>query len=347
MKIAIATVQIPFIKGGAEYLASNLLKELTERGYEADIITMPFKWYPASSIMDSILSARMIDLTEVNGVKIDKLIALKFPMYYVQHEHKVTWMLHQHRQAYELWGTEYGDLDKMEDGPRVRDIIVKNDCKFLAESKGLYTISNTVTDRLKKYNGLNSIPLYHPPSNHKEFYCDNFEDYIFYPGRITEIKRQHILIESLKYCSENIKVVLAGSIDESYRPKVQSIIKENGLENRVIFAGFITEEEKRRYYSNALAIYNGPYQEDYGYVTLEAFFALKPVLTHYDSGGPLEFVKNEHTGYITDDHPEKLAEKIDLLYNNKNKARELGLNGNRLLEDLKVDWNYVIERLIT
>jgi glycosyltransferase involved in cell wall biosynthesis len=347
MKIAIATVQIPFIKGGAEYLASNLLKELTDRGYEADIITMPFKWYPSINLIDSMLTARMIDLTEVNGVKIDRVIALKFPMYYVQHQHKVTWMLHQHRQAYELWGTEYGDLDRMENGERTREIIMKNDNEFLAESKGLYTISNTVTDRLKKYNGLDSIPLYHPPLNHEKFYCDSFDNYIFYPGRITEIKRQHILIESLKYCDKSITVVLAGTLDESYKKKIYSIIKENKLENRVLFAGFISEEEKRKYYSNALAIYNGPYQEDYGYVTLEAFFSSKPVITHNDSGGPLEFVKDEHSGYVTGNSPLELAEKINYLFNNKQKARDLGQQGRKLLEQMKVDWNYVIERLVT
>lgn len=347
MKIAIATVQIPFIKGGAEYLASNLLRELTVRGYEADIVTMPFKWYPPENIIDSILTARMIDLNEVNGVKIDKVIALKFPMYYVQHQHKVIWMLHQHRQAYELWGTEYGDLNHMENGERVRDIVIQNDNKFLVENKGLYTISNTVTDRLKRYNGIDSMPLYHPPSNHDKFYCDNFDNYIFYPGRITEIKRQHVLIEALKYCDKSISVVLAGSLDENYQGKINRIIKENGLEKRVIFTGFISEEDKRKYYSNSLAIYNGPYQEDYGYVTLEAFFASKPVITHFDSGGPLEFVQDEHTGYVVDDNPQRLAERINYLFNNKSKARELGLQGKKLMEQLKVDWNYVIERLVT
>lgn len=347
MKIAIANVQIPFIKGGAEKLAENLLSQLIIRGYEAEIITIPFKWYPAQNIIDSMLSAKLIDLTEVNGMKIDRVIALKFPIYYLQHQHKVLWMLHQHRQAYELWGTEYGDLDHMENGERTKEIIIKNDNKLVEESKGIFTISNTVSKRLKQYNGLDSTPLYHPPSHYEKFYCSSFEDYIFYPGRITQIKRQHILVEALKYCNKNVKVILAGSMDESYKEQLEQIIIQNDLKNRVKVLGFITEEEKRKYYSNALAIYNGPFQEDYGYVTLEAFFSSKPVLTHNDSGGPLEFVTDGATGFVTETEPEVLSNKIDYLYHNKDEAKKMGQCGFDLMSKMNINWNYVIERLIT
>ena len=40
----------------------------------------------------------------------------------------------------------------------------------------------------------------------------------------------------------------------------------------------------------ALGVIFPPLDEDYGYVTLEAMLAAKPVITCTDSGGPLEFV---------------------------------------------------------
>ena len=119
MKIAIATVQVPFIRGGAEILADSLQRELRARGFEADIVTIPFKWYPPERLLDCMMMARLTDLTEVNGQRIDRVIALKFPAYYVEHPDKVCWLLHQHRQAYDLFGTEYGDLHHTEAGRNV------------------------------------------------------------------------------------------------------------------------------------------------------------------------------------------------------------------------------------
>ena len=79
MKIVITTVQIPFITGGAEVLASALRDQIRQRGHEAEIVALPFKWYPPKRILGCMLGARLVDLTEVNGTPIDRVIALKFP----------------------------------------------------------------------------------------------------------------------------------------------------------------------------------------------------------------------------------------------------------------------------
>lgn len=346
MKIGIATVQVPFTRGGAEHLAENLKTALVNRGYEADIVAMPFKWYPASTIIDGILAARLIDLTEVNGSPIDRVIGLKFPMYCVNHPSKVTWLLHQHRQAYELWGTVYGDLEHMENGYLVRDLIKSADNKYLSESEKIYTISHTVTERLQKYNNIMGTTLYHPPSHHEHLYCDGEENYIFYPSRLHEIKRQNLIIESLKYTKSNINLILAGSGEKKYLELLESIIEKNGLKDRVKLVGNITEDEKQKFYARATMVYNGPYQEDYGYVTLESFFSKKPLLTHTDSGGPLEFVQNNVNGFAVEADPISLAEKIDYLCENKRIAKDMGGNGFQLMKDLNINWDYVVERLI-
>ena len=41
-----------------------------------------------------------------------------------------------------------------------------------------------------------------------------------------------------------------------------------------------------------------PFDEDFGYVTLEAFLARKPVITCTDSGGPNEFVVDGVNGCV-------------------------------------------------
>lgn len=347
MKIAIAMVQVPFITGGAEIHAELLKKELKKRGHQAEIVTIPFKWYPPSTLLDCMITGRMVDLTEVNGEKIDLVIAMKFPAYYVKHSNKVIWLLHQHRQAYDLWGTKYGDLDKLgKGGELIRNIIIKNDNMYIGEAKAIFTNAQNTANRLKKYNNIDAIALYHPPQNHEKLHCKEFEDFIFYPSRIDEMKRQRILVEAAKYIKSDVKIYIAGGGSEKEIQYLESLIEKNNLHKKVRLLGFISEEEKIDYYARCLGVYFGAYDEDYGYITLEAFFSKKPIIVHYDAGGPLEFVKDNENGYVIEENPKIVAEKIDELFYDKGKAKKLGMNGYQLMQEKNINWDYVIKKLL-
>ena len=56
MQILIATTQVPFVHGGAEVHARSLLEALRRAGHEAEIVAIPFKWYPPERILDSMLA---------------------------------------------------------------------------------------------------------------------------------------------------------------------------------------------------------------------------------------------------------------------------------------------------
>ena len=208
MKIAIAMVQVPFTRGGAEIHAEMLRDELKKRGHQADIITIPFKWYPTSTLLDCMLMGRTMDLTEVNGEKVDRVIAMKFPAFYVKHDNKVLWLLHQHRQAYDLWGTKYGDLHNMPDGEFVRNMIIKHDNKYIAEAKAIYTNAQNTANRLMKYNSIKAEVLYHPPLNYEKMHCDGYGDFIFYASRIDPMKRQRLMVEAARYTKTDVKFVI-------------------------------------------------------------------------------------------------------------------------------------------
>ena len=346
MKIAIAMVQVPFIKGGAELHAEMLRDELRKRGHQAEIVTIPFKWYPAETLVDCMMMGRMMDLTEVNGEKIDRVIALKFPAFYVKHNNKVLWLEHQHRQAYDLWGTPYGDLHPQPVGDHIRDLIWKSDEEYIKEAKYIYTIAQNTSDRLMKYNNIASEVLYHPPLNYEKMRCEGYGDYIFYASRIDAMKRQRLLVEAARYTKTDVKFVIAGSGSKKELDFIQQQIADYHLEEKVKLAGFISEEEKLNYYANCLGVYFGAYDEDYGYITLEGFFSKKPVIVHKDAGGPLEFVVDGENGYVIDDKAELLAKKIDILYNDRKFAQRLGESGYHSLEEKHINWDYVIEKLL-
>lgn len=346
MKIAIATVQVPFITGGAEILVNMLKQELIKRGHRAEVVTIPFKWYPSDSLEKSMMMGRMIDLSEINGEKIDRVIAMKFPAFYLKHDHKVIWLMHQHRQAYDLWETPYGDLHNFDKGEKLRNLIHECDKKYLEESEHIYTIAQNTSNRLLKYCGIQSDVLYHPPLNYEKLHCEEYGDYIFYASRIDQIKRQRLLVEAMQYVKTDVKAVIAGGGSEEEIAYLKELIKKHSLSNKVKLAGFISEEEKIKYYANCLGVYFGAYDEDYGYITLESFFAKKPIIVHKDSGGPLEFVTDEINGFVIDGDPRMIAEKMDQWYLDKKLAQKQGENGYQSLLDKNINWDYVIDALL-
>ena len=346
MRIAIATVQVPFTKGGAEILTDMLRDELIKRGHRADVVTIPFKWYPWQTLVQCMTMGRAMDLTEASGEKIDKVIAMKFPAFYVKHDNKVLWMMHQHRQAYDMWGKGYSDIETWENGEEIRELVMKCDRKYLSEYEKRFTISGNTTNRLQKYIGLDSEVLYHPPKDYEKLHMEDYGDFIFYPSRITPIKRQRIVVEAAKYTKTPVKVVIAGGGDKDEIDYLKEYISSNGLEDKVRLAGFISDEDKISYYANCLGVYFGAFDEDYGYITLEGFFSEKPVIVHKDVGGPLEFVRDNENGYIIDPDPQELAKKMDMLYENKDEARRLGACGKKTLLDMNMNWDYVISRLL-
>src|SRR5881392_4146085 len=93
VRILVCSPQVPFARGGAEILAERLTHELRERGHAADLVTMPFKWYPRETVLTHALMWRLADLTEVDGQKVDLVIGTKFPSYVVRHPRKVVWLV--------------------------------------------------------------------------------------------------------------------------------------------------------------------------------------------------------------------------------------------------------------
>lgn len=346
MKVAIATVQVPFISGGAEVLATSLQAELRVRGHEADIISIPFKWYPPERLLDCMAMARLMDLTEVNGQRIDRMIALKYPAYYNNHPDKVCWLLHQHRQAYDLFGTQFSDMHDSESGRRVAEEIRRWDEALLPTSRAIYTISRNVTERLLRFNSIDSEPLYPPPRDPHLFRCDRYGDFILYPGRFNSMKRQHLLVDALERTRTPVKVVFIGSMDDWYGEHVPEKIRTLKLEKRVQCLGVVDEATKIDLYARCLGVYNGVFDEDYGYLTIEGFLASKPVVTHTDSGGPLEFVEDGTNGFVTTPDAAALAGVLDRLYEDRSLAPRLGEAGRLTVLERHVEWDYTIERLL-
>ena len=343
----IATVQVPFIRGGAEILAEGLRGALLGAGHDVALAAVPFKWYPAEKVLDHMLACRLLDLTESCGAEIDMLIGLKFPAYLIEHPAKRLWLLHQHRTAYDLWDTAHGDLLHEGIGNQLRAAIQAADRHAISQVKAPFTISRNISRRLKEFCALDSTPLYHPPAREKEFFCAESEDYLLFPSRLSAIKRQALVVEALAQTAQPVNVIFAGGADHvPYARELTDLTHQHGVSGRVKWLGMIGHEELLKLYASALGVVFVPLDEDYGYVTLEAMLSAKPVITCSDSGGPLEFVLDNVTGLVAEPSPSALAAAMDRLWRDRAFARELGRAGHERYRGLEIGWDNVVASLL-
>ncbi len=140
-RIIVCEVQVPFVHGGAEYLVRALRRQLRVHGYEAELVSIPYQWNPKREILTHAAAWRLIDLTESNGAPIDLVIGTKFPSYFVRHPNKVVWLMHQHRAAYELCGTEYSDFSHADEDVGIRRTLIDLDRKMLGECRRVFAIA--------------------------------------------------------------------------------------------------------------------------------------------------------------------------------------------------------------
>jgi glycosyltransferase involved in cell wall biosynthesis len=347
MRILIATTHVPFIRGGAEAHAEGLRDALLAAGHEAEIVAVPFKWYPPEKIMEHMLACRLLDLTEVAGMPVDLLIGLKFPAYLVPHPRKVFWILHQFRTAYELWDHPLGDLIFSPNGQEVRDAIREADRQIIGGAKAVFANSRNVAARLKEYCGIDSTPLYHPPPHAEKFFSAPPEDYFFFPSRLCLPKRQALVLQALAQTTQPVRIRFAGTPDNpSYAIELKKLARKLHVDDRVEWLGQVSEDAKRDLYARARAVVYPPIDEDYGYVTLEAMLASKPVITCTDSGGPLEFVRAQETGLITEPTAEALGAAMDQLWANSSQATAMGEAARALYDGLGISWAEVVRKLL-
>jgi glycosyltransferase involved in cell wall biosynthesis len=340
--VLVCEAQVPLVHGGAELHVAGLIDQLRRRGIRADRVSIPFKWYPKQELLAQIALWRLVDLSESNGEPIDLVIATKFPTYFVRHPNKVTWLFHQYRAIYDLCGTEYSEFGHREADVRLRDRLIRLDGDALRESRRLFTNARNTAARLARYNGMTAEPLYHPPPLAGRLTSGPYGDYVLSVGRLELNKRVDLIINALIHAPTDVRLVVVG--EGPLRSRLGALAVDAGIDHRVTFTGAIDEPELVRLYAGALAVIYPPYDEDYGYVTLEALLSRKPVVTTTDAGGPLEFVEDGITGVVTAPSAEAIGGAIARLAADRPWAASLGESGYERVRP--ISWDGVIDRLI-
>jgi glycosyltransferase involved in cell wall biosynthesis len=332
VRLAVCMPQVPFERGGTEIFADGLVAALQEHGHDAELVTVPFKWYPSERVLTQAFLWRLLDLEEANGRPIDAVIATKFPSYVVRHPRKVVWLLHQFRQAWDLDRTELGQFSESADDRALRRKVLELDRVALGEARKIFTTSSIVAARLEDSVGLEAEVLAPPPAQ-LDFHCAEYGDFVLSVNRLDRAKRIDLLIEAAARVP-GLRVVIAG--DGPDRDRLERMAN-GGVE----FVGRVSDAELAELYARCRAVYYAPVNEDYGLVPYEAFLSDKPVITTTDAGGPLDIVHDGRTGRVVAPTADDLARALTF---SEDEARSLGRAGHEIARN--VTWARCIERLL-
>lgn len=344
MKILLATTILPFAKGGATLLTNWLEKALRSHGHEVDVLHLPFSPDP-HDLLEQTLALRLLDL----GEQADRLITMRPPSYVLRHPQKVVWFIHHHRGLYDWWGTPYQALPDTPEGHGLRNAVIRSDNQSLQEARALFVNSHVMADRLSQFNQLSSEVLYPPVWAPERFHNEAYDDYLLYVSRMVNHKRQHLAVEALAYTKTPVRLVFAGPAEQpEYLAEMQALAERQGTKDRIRFlTRWISEDEKVSLIARCLAVVYIPLDEDsYGFPTLEAHHAEKAIITTTDAGGVRELVFDGQNGDVCEPSPEALAEAMDRLYEDRQRAKQMGQAGRERLSTLQICWDHVVERLL-
>jgi glycosyltransferase involved in cell wall biosynthesis len=340
MRIAVCRPQVPFSRGGVEIFTDTLVDELRARGHEADLVSLPFKWYPGTRVLTQAFLWRLLDLEESDGRPVDLVVATKFPSYVVRHSNKRVWLVHQFRQAYELDGTELGQFSDSAEDRALRRKIQELDRVSLGEAQRLFATSGNVAGRLERSTGLQAEVLPHPPQR-LDYRCEASEGFVLSASRLDRAKRIDLLLEAAAL-EPSLEVVVVS--DGPDRERLEGLTRGRGLNGRVRFEGRVSGERLAELYARSSAVYYAPVDEDFGMGPYESFLSGKPVITTADAGGPLDVVHDRETGLVVEPEATAVARAAAWLREHADEAAAFGARGRTLAEG--VTWDRAIERLL-
>lgn len=343
-RIIVATASPPFAEGGHLVMARELVRALEEHGHEATLLVTPQNRFGRQG--SAYLAAWCTDVAVAHeGRNVDQVISLRFPAYAVRHDNHVVWLNHRMREYYDLWDQFSSPLsakNRLKERLR-RAVIHRVDRHLLTRrAKRLFVISATVQARLRRWGGYESQVLYPPPPR-RAYRTEGYGDYIFGVSRLTALKRFDLVLRALaEPIAGHVRCVIAGEGGEL--DALVRLSRQLDVYERVQFIGRVDDETLIAHLAQCRAVVFPPFNEDYGFVTVEAFASRKAVVTCRDSGGPAELVRDGVNGFVTDPTPESLARALRAITDDRALAIRMGEAG--AADAVRMTWPDAVSKLL-
>lgn len=342
--VAVVTSSPPFVEGGHLVIARALVDALRDAGHEADLILTPQNRFGRQGA--AYLANWLTDVGRTaDGRPTDQVISLRFPSYAVRHPAHVCWLNHTMREYYDLWDRFRAGLSwphRAKETLRRRLIHAADHYLLTRNVTTLFVQSATIKHRFAAWPDLHAEVLY-PPAPQRPYRVDDYEPYLFFVSRFTPLKRPDLVVEALAQPeAAGIRAVLAGE-GEGYADIV-ALVRARGLESRVSLPGRLSEADLLDHLARCRAVVFPPLDEDFGFVTVEAFAAARPVVTCRDSGGPAELVVDDRSGFVVEPTPGALALAMRRLMDDRDLAAHMGAEGAAQVRELT--WAATLSRLL-
>jgi glycosyltransferase involved in cell wall biosynthesis len=151
------------------------------------------------------------------------------------------------------------------------------------------------------------------------------EDTIVALGRVTPSKRLDHTIRALallKAPLDKLRLQIVGSGSVAVRERLDHLAESLGVIQRVEWAGFLSEAQKRDRLRRAKALVMNSVREGWGLAVSEANLAGTPAVA-YGVLGLRDSIKNGLTGVLTEETPEALAQGLENLLRDPKRYSEL------------------------
>jgi glycosyltransferase involved in cell wall biosynthesis len=334
-RIAVVTSSPPMVEGGHMVIARSLVQALREAGHAADIVVTPQNRFGRQA--SAYLATWLTDVGSTEGRPIDHVISLRYPSYAVRHPAHVCWLNHTMREYYDLWDRFSGGLGTaglLKEQLRRAAIHAADRYLLTRNVTHLFVQSRTIQRRLSMWPELRSTVLY-PPAPQRPYRCDEYGEYVFMVSRLTRLKRADLLIQALaKPAAAGVRAVIAGEGEE--RAALEALAHSCGVQDRVRFVGQISDADLLQHLARCRVVCFPPFDEDYGFVTAEAFASRKAVITCRDSGGPAELVEDGISGLVCEPTAESLAVALASVMSDRSAAERMG--GAAFARGMTLNW---------
>ncbi len=341
--LAVVTSSPPDTEGGHLVIARAIVAAARDCGHDARLVVTPD--YGFGRQAKSYLANWRVDVHAAAGARVDQVISLRYPSYAVRHDAHVCWLNHTMREYYDLWPRFSSMISRRgRVKERVRRALLHAADGWLLNHHVTNVIaqSRTIQRRLAAELGVAAEVLWPPPPP-RAYRCDGYGPSFFTVSRLTPLKRLDLLVRAAaEPAARHVTIRIAGEGES--RDGLERLIRDLGVGKRVTLLGRIGEDEMIAELAACRAVVFAPFDEDYGFVTVEAFASSKAVVTCADSGGPTELVRDEESGLVCEPAPAAIASALARLHEDARLAERLGANA--AAQAAAMTWPAAIDRLL-
>ncbi|OGQ84188.1 MAG: glycosyl transferase family 1 [Deltaproteobacteria bacterium RIFOXYA12_FULL_58_15] len=195
------------------------------------------------------------------------------------------------------------------------------------------------------HNGID-LDLYRPVNTDgtlKAYGID--QDYILFVGRVSRQKGIEHLIDAVDMIAPSVKIVLCTSAPDTKELQAEIAAKVAAQPRIVWINSLLREDQYVELYAQARLFVCPSVYEPFGIINLEAMACETPIVASR-IGGILETVVDGETGILVEPgSPVAIADAVNQLLKNPERAAQFGKNGRKRVED-HFSWPHIADQTV-